>query len=958
MRKKLCVLVIFILSLISTSTYSQTTNCNGNSVEISTDSYDIGDFASVKRNLESCVREQGFSNLIELNKARELLALTAIVEDELEVAKIYIEQIVISNINFVSSYRNIVFDTIFDEVRRENAGVTVSSVSKKAEDLNTAPATVKLVTQDEIMDRGYKDLIDLLSDLPGFDISKTYSVTYANIFQMGFRQENTERTLFMVDGIEENDLWLNWAYISRQYPLSAIKAVEILYGPSSTMYGPRAFIGAINVITYSPKEIPEDHLLKKKVGVAGKSSRFYAHGNMQAGNFNTYSSDLTLGIRGTAAAFQMTGRIYRSDEHDLSSTEFYNYSNDDINHLVYSKMNLTGKAGAYTFEDYLLKFNLPQTHPYYTVSKNDDGKITSMSLTPEGINQARKLDSLAYASPVNGVPQGYSNHTDDYFFSAKLTVDNFLFGVRHWKRTEGFGFYQDIDVAGSRNGSVWSPENTTVYAQYDKQINERVSISNLSNFALHRLGKESNRVNLIAFGDPRANLHFAHLLNPTELIPSIKSEKRGVDQFGTETVESFGYTSLRSGYRNRYYYYEAQQFRNEARFFYDSEKLKFSSGLDLRSTLTQGDYQIYMDFDTNHSNSQSYQDKQKEISLAREKGIVLDQEEGSNMFSIIDVGFFNQATFIIKNKLFLSGGNRIDYNRIRRSGGFGLVFSPRLSAVYNTEFTTVKFNYSKGLQNVSQFTKYSTGGGRVPNNELETEQINFINVEYLGHIANGTLGWEVNAFGYLIDGAVASGVIQGVRKNYNAGEYQNIGVMSGFFYKPKSKDWNIQLNHTYFKPEQISSTFVELTEPIRLGDIASHRVNMSITKQTHMGILSNVINIRANYVSERPIGPETTQTTNKGVGDTGKIPPYLVLNGNIGFKIQTLPMLRLDLSIENILNKNILDNNPEYYHPGPRSASGSFNLPYDTPGLSYGDKNIPYFPQRPRFLLLRLSYLL
>lgn len=958
MRKKLCVLVILSLSLISTSTYSQTTNCNGNSVEISTDSYDIGDFASVKRNLESCVREQGFSKLIELNKARELLALTAIVEDELEVAKIYIEQIVNSNINFVSSYRNIVFDTIFDEVRRENAGVTVSSVSKKAEDLNTAPATVKLVTQDEIMDRGYKDLIDLLSDLPGFDISKTYSVTYANIFQMGFRQTNTERTLFMVDGIEENDLWLNWAYISRQYPLSAIKAVEILYGPSSTMYGPRAFIGAINVITYSPKEIPEDHLLKKKVGVAEKSSRFYAHGNMQAGDFNTYSSDLTLGIRGTAAAFQMTGRIYRSDEHDLSSTEFYNFSNDDINHLVYSKMNLTGKAGAYTFEDYLLKFNLPQTHPYYTVSKNDDGKITSMSLTPEGINQARKLDSLAYASPVNGVPQGYSNHTDDYFFSAKLTVDNFLFGVRHWKRTEGFGFYQDIDVAGSRNGSVWSPENTTVYAQYDKQINERVSISNLSNFALHRLGKESNRVNLIAFGDPRANLHFAHLLNPTELIPSIKGEKRGLDQFGTETVESFGYTSIRSGYRNRYYYYEAQQFRNEARFFYDSEKLKFSSGLDLRSTLTQGDYQIYMDFDTNHSNSQSYQDKQKEISLAREKGIVLDQEEGSNMFSIIDVGFFNQATFIIKNKLFLSGGNRIDYNRIRRSGGFGLVFSPRLSAVYNTEFTTVKFNYSKGLQNVSQFTKYSTGGGRVPNNELETEQINFINIEYLGHIANGTLGWEVNAFGYLIDGAVATGVIQGVRKNYNAGEYQNIGVMSGFFYKPKSKDWNIQLNHTYFKPEQISSTFVELTEPIRLGDIASHRVNMSITKQTHMGILSNVINIRANYVSERPIGPETTQTNNKGVGDTGKIPPYLVLNGNIGFKIQTLPMLRLDLSIENILNKNILDNNPEYYHPGPRSASGSFNLPYDTPGLSYGDKNIPYFPQRPRFLLLRLSYLL
>lgn len=887
------------------------------------------------------------------------MALTAIAEDRLEDAQALIEQIVISNINFVSNSRNIVFDTYFDEVKRENAGVTVSSVSKKAEDLNTAPATVKLVTHEEILDRGYKDLIDLLSDLPGFDISKTFSVTYSNFYQMGFRQENTERTLFMVDGVEENDLWLNWAYISRQFPLSNIKAVEILYGPSSTMYGPRAFIGAINVITYSPKEIPEDYLLKGKVA-RSKPKSFYAHGNAQVGDFNTYASDLTLGLRGNSAAFQVTGRVFKSDEHNLSSTEFYNYSPDDINHLIYTKMNMTNKAGVYSFEDYLAKFNLPQIHPFYTLTKNNStGKITSMSLTPAGISEARRLDSLAYASPVNGAPIGYSNQTDDYFVSAKLTFDNFLLGVRHWKTTEGFGFYQDIDVAGSKNGSVWSPENTTVYAQYDRQINEKISISNLSNFAIHRLGKESNRVNFIAFGDPRANLHFAHLLNPTALIPSLKSELRDKDQYGTETFESFSYSSIRNGWRNRYYYYEAQQFRNEARFFYESEKLKISSGIDFRSTLTQGDYLIYMDFDTNHPNPESYKNKQADISLAREKGIVLDQAEGSNMFSLVDIGFFNQATLAFSKKFFLSAGNRIDYNRIRRSGGFGLVLSPRLSAIYHTAFTTLKFNYSKGLQNVSQFTKYSTGGGRVPNPELKTEAINFINFEYLGHISNEELGWEINAFGYLIDGAVASGVIQGVRKNYNAGEYRTLGLMSGFFYKPKSREWNIQVNHTYFKPEQISSTFLELKNPVRLGDIASHRVNLSLTKQTHLGKLSNVLNLRANYVSERPIGPGTTQENNPGVGDTGKIPAYILVNGNIGFKMQTLPQLRLDLSVENILNKNILDNNnPEYYHPGPREASGTFNLPSDILGRSYGDRNIPYFPQRPRFILLRLSYTL
>ena len=57
----------------------------------------------------------------------------------------------------------------------------------------------------------------------------------------------------MIDGVEENDVWLNWAYLSRQYPISNIKAIEVVYGPTGTMYGPRAFVGAINIITFPPR---------------------------------------------------------------------------------------------------------------------------------------------------------------------------------------------------------------------------------------------------------------------------------------------------------------------------------------------------------------------------------------------------------------------------------------------------------------------------------------------------------------------------------------------------------------------------------------------------------------------------------------------------------------------------------------------------------------------------------
>ena len=112
---------------------------------------------------------------------------------------------------------------------KENLKVTVSSVSKRPEDIETAPAVVEIIEAKDIVARGYVDLIDLLSDISGFEISKTHAINYANEYQLGYRQQNTERTLFMIDGVEENDLYSNIAYISRQYPISNIKAINFFY---------------------------------------------------------------------------------------------------------------------------------------------------------------------------------------------------------------------------------------------------------------------------------------------------------------------------------------------------------------------------------------------------------------------------------------------------------------------------------------------------------------------------------------------------------------------------------------------------------------------------------------------------------------------------------------------------------------------------------------------------------
>ena len=91
------------------------------------------------------------------------------------------------------------FLRLLAEVRSETATVEVSSVSKTRESLREAPATAIVVTAEEIERRGYHDLEALLDDLPGFDVSRTNGWTYSNVYLRGYRSDETNRMLVLID---------------------------------------------------------------------------------------------------------------------------------------------------------------------------------------------------------------------------------------------------------------------------------------------------------------------------------------------------------------------------------------------------------------------------------------------------------------------------------------------------------------------------------------------------------------------------------------------------------------------------------------------------------------------------------------------------------------------------------------------------------------------------------------
>lgn len=183
--------------------------------------------------------------------------------------------------------------------------VTIETASGTAESLLDAPATMMVVTASEIKQRGYTDLPEVLMDLPGFDVTIPNGGTYMIAYQRGYRTPYTSRTLFMINGIVDNTLWAHEAAISRQYPLSNIKRIEVLYGPASAVYGPNAFLGIINIITND--------------GTAVKVGETDVTVNVQAGSYQSKGIDAT--VRGKPIqdlTFSISGRVFKSDEPDFS----------------------------------------------------------------------------------------------------------------------------------------------------------------------------------------------------------------------------------------------------------------------------------------------------------------------------------------------------------------------------------------------------------------------------------------------------------------------------------------------------------------------------------------------------------------------------------------------------------------------------------------------------------------
>jgi outer membrane receptor protein involved in Fe transport len=124
----------------------------------------------------------------------------------------------------------------------------VVTASRRQEGREQTPAHIMVVTREQMRDRRYKNLADLLEDLPGVDFQRgTRSAAYNNFAFQGHLSNN--KLLILLDGVRIDHPAGGKIPVAENFSLYFAKQVEVLYGPAAALYGADAFAGVINIIT-------------------------------------------------------------------------------------------------------------------------------------------------------------------------------------------------------------------------------------------------------------------------------------------------------------------------------------------------------------------------------------------------------------------------------------------------------------------------------------------------------------------------------------------------------------------------------------------------------------------------------------------------------------------------------------------------------------------------------------
>ena len=131
---------------------------------------------------------------------------------------------------------------------------TIVTAGKHEQKISDTPVAATVITAEEIAASGARSRPELLDRVAGLDVLQTSSSSF-EVAARGLVEPGCNTMLVLVDGrsvYEEFYGQTVWGVLT--VSIEDVKAIEVIKGPGSAMYGANAFAGVINILTFAPEE--------------------------------------------------------------------------------------------------------------------------------------------------------------------------------------------------------------------------------------------------------------------------------------------------------------------------------------------------------------------------------------------------------------------------------------------------------------------------------------------------------------------------------------------------------------------------------------------------------------------------------------------------------------------------------------------------------------------------------
>ena len=233
------------------------------------------------------------------------------------------------------------------EVRLRLAGITeqlVVTPTRSEQRVADVPASISILTHEQIEQSPAVVADDVLRQVPTFSLfRRTSSIaahpTAQGVSLRGVGPSGVSRTLVLLDNVPFNDPFGGWVYWTR-VPLMDTERIEIVDGPTSSLYGNYAMGGVINIVTNRAE--PRTLVFKPQ------------YGNRATPKMDLFASDVwgKLGVTMNATAFSTDGYTIVAEEErgsiDIPANVKYQTASGKLDYNPTDRVNLFFRGGIFT----------------------------------------------------------------------------------------------------------------------------------------------------------------------------------------------------------------------------------------------------------------------------------------------------------------------------------------------------------------------------------------------------------------------------------------------------------------------------------------------------------------------------------------------------------------------------------------------------------------------------------